>query len=55
MKIGIIITSKGETMKISKMEIKLVNKGIEAARRKRKENNEELIPMEQVFKECGLE
>lgn len=39
-------------MKINKKEIKLVNKGIEAARKKRKENNEELIPMEQVLKEC---
>jgi hypothetical protein len=33
-------------------EVRLVNKGIEAARKKRKENNEELIPMEQVLKEC---
>lgn len=41
-------------MKITKKEIKLVNKGIEAARRKRKENNEKLIPMEEVMKECDM-
>ena len=40
--------------KMEEEEVRLVNKGIEAARKKRKENNEELIPMEQVMKECGL-
>jgi len=38
--------------KLENEEVMLVNKGIEAARKKRKENNEELIPMEQVLKEC---
>lgn len=41
-------------MKITKREIELVNKGIEAARKKRKESNEKLIPMEEVMKECGI-
>jgi Arc/MetJ-type ribon-helix-helix transcriptional regulator len=40
--------------KMEEEEVRLVNKGIEAARKKIKENKEELKPMEQVFKECGL-